>query len=218
MKNPKSSVPFIILLTLIALVTAQVCRSQPLPENLVQITGPPPIGGIYWPMSLTNSPPSPFDPFPELDLYTDGTGNYYYDDRGVDLSALLAVMAGLQSQSGAGVMSADYTQGPPAPGGSNGGNGSGGTVSFVIPTYTLTCECDDWTNFWLVISNTATAAQVGISNTVPGAVYDILTNDDLSTTNWGVYERLVATSCVGTWASPFSFTNASYIFFGARLT
>jgi outer membrane protein assembly factor BamB len=105
--------------------------------------------------------------------------------------------------------------GPPSPGGS-GGSGGGATTSFVIPSYTVTSNCVDWTNFWLVISNTGTAAQVGIESTLSGISYNLLTNNDLSTTNWGLYQTLTATSSL-TWATPFSFADSTNLFFKGQV-
>jgi hypothetical protein len=130
-------------------------------------------------------PPIPCDPFPELPLYTDGTGNYYYDDRGFDYSAYRA-----------GRMTADET--PPVPSPGDGGSGSETySGSFYFPTYTITTNCDEYTNFWLTITNIGSGqGQVSILSTLPGRVYAILTNSDLTTTNWGVWQILLATNSV----------------------
>jgi len=122
------------------------------------LVSPVPAQGVFFSMQR-RSPPSPVDPFPNLDLYTENlsSGAYFYDDRGVDYSSW---------RTSGGLSAADLT-GPPVPGGTN-GSGSGspsGTPSVAPPTFTFTDDCHDWKNFWLVISNTGTAALVGIAST-----------------------------------------------------
>jgi hypothetical protein len=130
-------------------------------------------------------PPIPCDPFPDLPLYTDGTGNYYYDDRGFDYSAYRA-----------GRMTADET--PPVPSPGDGGSGSETySGSFYFPTYTITTDLEDYTNFWLTIMNNGSGqAQVSIISTLAGYTYAILTNSDLTSSNWNIWQVLVASNSI----------------------
>ena len=194
---------------LLASRTVYQARSEPATTNLVAVSAMP-TTGTFWSMQLTNRPPFPCNPFPNLPLYTDGTpGNYYYDDLGIDYSALWAAINPASAGPGGGVVTAD--DGLPWPGG-----GGSGSTSVVLPSYTITSNCQNWTNFFLVISNTGNAALVGIESTLAGTTYNLQTNSDLSTTNWGVYETLYATSSI-TWANPLSFTASSNMFFRARI-
>ena len=80
----------------------------------------------------------------------------------------------------------------------------------------MTYDCNDWTNFWLGLTNTGTASVLSIESTLPGTTYLLLTNTELNTTNWGIFRTLVATSSV-TWAYSFSSTNWSNMFFRAKV-
>src|SRR3990172_4306019 len=62
-----------------AVVTMPVEVSPPAPETL---------SGTYWSAQLTNWPPWPYLPFPELPVYVVGDGSFVFDDREVDYVAL----------------------------------------------------------------------------------------------------------------------------------
>src|ERR1700677_2911832 len=109
-----------ITVMLTAIAVASVCQAQSEPEtaNTVVVSSMP-TEGTFWSMQLTNYPPFPFDPLPELPLYTDGTpGNYFFDDLEVDYSALSsdrAAIWGRSSGTSQSMMTEDDT--PPSPGG-----------------------------------------------------------------------------------------------------
>jgi hypothetical protein len=66
---------------------------------------------------------------------------------------------------------------------------------YSLPSYTVTTNYAQYTNFWLTMSNAPSTPSVGIVNigsTLPGLIYEILTNSNPATTNWGVWTNLVA--------------------------
>ena len=117
----KTSVLITVILTAILNASTPVCRAQDQTEtaNLVAVSTVP-ASGTFWSMQLTNFPPLPFDPLPDLPLYTDGQF-YFYDDRSVSYPADWSPFPVVAS-SGSGGMAMD--DGPPSPGGF--GTGSGG--------------------------------------------------------------------------------------------
>jgi outer membrane protein assembly factor BamB len=155
-------------------------------------------------------PPSPFDPLPDLPLYTPDGVNFFYDDRDFDYATY---SANLTANAGGREFEADDS-GPPSPGGSGGGSST--------PPFISQPDYDDATcpgNFWLVISNSPNTGQVfvGITNTVPGVVYNLLTNANLANSNgWQLQQSLTATSSI-TWAAPTTITGTSNLFFTAQI-
>jgi hypothetical protein len=107
--------------------------------------------------------------------------------------------------------------GVPVPGG--GGdfstNGGGSAPEFVIPTYSCSTNYATCTNFWLAITNSPTQAFVSIDSTLSNLSYQIWTNADLSTTNWGLWKTLLATNSI-TVASPLNL-NSNALFFEGML-
>jgi hypothetical protein len=87
---PNTVTQFIVLLTASLVASTAACRAQSEPDTAnVVVVSSMPTSGAFWSMQLTNDPPFPIDPFPDLPLYTDGTpGNYFYDDLSIDYSAL----------------------------------------------------------------------------------------------------------------------------------
>jgi outer membrane protein assembly factor BamB len=166
-------------------------------------------------MQLTNFPPWPFNPFPDLPLYTDGSGNYYYDDRSVDYAALWSAGAASSSVIVSGGMA--QVQGPPAPGGGSGGSGGGATVivSFTPPASGY-FPCQTWTNFWLEFQASADVLNITISNTLAGMSYILLAKTNLNDPEWVPIQTLTATGPT-TAASPVSM-GTNQLFFAAALT
>jgi hypothetical protein len=77
-----------------------------------------PTNGVFWSMD-GKFPPSPFDPFPQLFLYTDGSpGNYWFDDRDFDYQTYWEQMSSERTtaQGGARAMDAPAL---PGDGGTN---------------------------------------------------------------------------------------------------
>jgi len=156
--------PITVLLTAFLIPPATLCRAQSEPEtaSLAAVSAMP-ASGCFWSLQLTNFPPWPFNPFPDLPLFTDGSGNFYYDDRSVDYAALWSAGAASSSVIVSGGMA--QVQGPPAPGGGSGGSGGGATVivSFTPPASGY-FPCQTWTNFWLEIQASANVLDITISH------------------------------------------------------
>ncbi len=173
-----------------------------------------PTTGIFCSMS-GKFPPGPFNPFPQLNLYTDGTpGCYYYDDSDFDYAAYWAEA----SRSGSGGMTMD---GPPAPpggfGGTNGSSGGGTPESppFIPPTNGYV-PCETWTNFWLEISRSSNVIEITISNTLPGMSYQLREKTNLTQSSWTFIQTLTATGT--TVATNVNAGTNATLFFAASLT
>ncbi len=184
----KTSVLITVILTAILNASTPVCRAQDQTEtaNLVAVSTVP-ASGTFWSMQLTNFPPLPFDPLPDLPLYTDGQF-YFYDDRSVSYPADWSPFPVVAS-SGSGGMAMD--DGPPSPGGfgtgSGGGSGGGGTAPFITftPPGSGYTNCETWTNFWLEIANSSNTIQITISNTLAGMSYNLLETTNLNNPGLG---------------------------------
>jgi hypothetical protein len=167
----------VLILALLGLFRAHAQTESATTSAPVIVVAAMPTEGTFFSLS-GYYPPSPFDPFPQLPLYAleSTNGIYYYDDTGDDASTL----------QGGGAVHPEIS-GPPSP--TNGPGTDGFQAPPYIPplSYTLTTNCEDWTNHRLVISNTGTAAQVSIESTLPGTYYHVLTNNELNGTNWGIY-------------------------------
>ena len=163
----------------VLLAALMACRPASAQE-LTLVTNPPTRGTFY---SLTLlQPPFPFNPFPELAVYSTGTGAYVYDDSQVDYVALRAEQnASLFSVSGFGEggMQMMSLESPPAPGGGGGGSGgSGGITSappYSVAGLKLTIP---------VLVNTNTYIYTTIFDHNPALVYDIYARTNLNSTDW----------------------------------
>jgi hypothetical protein len=173
--------------------------------TLTEVTSTP-TNGMF--ISLENTfPPSPFDPFPDLPLYTDGEGNYYYSNPdGPHWNG--------RHRFHGGRVTADES--PPDPVGLSGSGSTPATVTNPpLPNFVMTSNYNDYRNFYLAITNDATNAYVSVMNTLPGFGYTVLTNYDLTTTNWGVFYTFSATNYVSPCPSvPLA---GSQLFFNAKL-
>jgi hypothetical protein len=118
-------------------------------------------------MSLqTNFPPLPFDPFPQLPLYLDGsTGNYYYDTTDFDLRAYFAQVSGNANNG----ESKDDLPAPPGGWGTNSGGSS--SNSFV---YTF-----DTNGLWLELTNVSGEMALGNLHNATNQVYALWSTTDL---------------------------------------
>ncbi|MGP8237704.1 MAG: IgGFc-binding protein [Limisphaerales bacterium] len=67
------------------------------------------------------------DPYPSLPLFTDGNGNYFYNDLDLDYATLWSAVPPPNQTGGLLVGGAMLAGGPPPPGGTNSGSGGGGT-------------------------------------------------------------------------------------------
>jgi len=112
--------------------------------------------------------------------------------------------------------------GPPAPPGGSGTNGSGSNgPPYMIsnPTYSVTTNYQNYSNFWMTVTlaNTNTAAAVSLNSTLRSLTYIIETNSSLaSPSGWGAWQRLVASNSV-TPAPLLSLVSNAPLFFRASL-
>jgi hypothetical protein len=198
-------------LTVFLVVSLAMSRAQAQSEiatpwgTLTEVASMPTNGTFY---SIENVfPPSPFDPFPDLPLYTDGEGNFYYSNPdGHHWSG--------RHGSHGGRVTPDYS--PPDPGGLGGSGSTGfGVTNPPLPNFTITSNYNDYTNFFLSITNDTTNAYVSVMNTLPGFGYTVLTNYDLTTTNWGVFYTFTATNYITPCPAVAMDTNS--LFFNAKL-
>ena len=110
-----------------AVLRAQTAELQLVPSNVVPQTA------TFASIQLTNSPPLPFNPYPQFDVYllNDASGWYWVDDRAVDYAALRQ-----QRQMNRALRSMEIQYGldspddsPPDPGGWGGSGGDEGDSS-----------------------------------------------------------------------------------------
>jgi hypothetical protein len=109
-------------------------HAQSGPGNLIPVTSLPGAGGSYWSLQKTNWPPFPADPYPTLPLFTDGNGNYFYNDLDLDYTALWSAVGQPNQTGGLIVGGAMLAGGVPQPGGTNSGSGGAGT-NMPLPKY-----------------------------------------------------------------------------------
>jgi hypothetical protein len=84
-------------------------------------------------------------------------------------------------------------------GGTNSSDGGGITnYGYTLPNYTITTNYANYTNIWLTASNNSTNTLVTIESTLSNLTYEILTNGNLATTNWGVWQTLTASNSATT--------------------
>ncbi|MGA2751808.1 MAG: PQQ-binding-like beta-propeller repeat protein, partial [Verrucomicrobiota bacterium] len=216
--SPQTSALVSLLLTAFFIGAASPVRAQDqaIPDNLVQVTTVP-ATGTFWSMQLTNFPPLPFDPLPQLPLYTADGQSYFYDDRNVLYPPDWSPFPAAAATASTGVIQSDDVPAPP--GGTNGGGGSGGGPMFVTfnPPGGGYTNCETYTNFWLKISQASDTIQIVISNTLPGMSYLLLEKTNLLNPYWTAVQELTATGSTTTATNISAGTNAT-LFFTAMLT
>ena len=118
--------------------------------------------------------------------------------------------------SSSGFHSADdgVPQIPGDPGTNSGGGIGSDGVTNLLQTYVITTNYQNYTNFWLSVTNSPASALVSVMSTLPALTYEILTNSNLASTNWGVWKTLTASSSV-TPAPPLALGSNSLFFKGA---
>jgi alpha-tubulin suppressor-like RCC1 family protein len=105
---------------------------------------------------------------------------------------------------------------PSLPGGGSTNSSDGGGITnygYTLPNYTITTNYANYTNFWLAVTNSQTQVFVSVVSTLPGLTYEILTNADLATTNWGVCQTLLASNSI-TSALPTDISSSTLFFHG----
>jgi hypothetical protein len=101
-------------------------------------------------------------------------------------------------------------------GGTNSSDGGGITnYGYTLPNYTITTNYANYTNFWLVITNYSDGVVVTIESTLSNLTYAILTNGNLATTNWGIWQILTASNSFT--AAPPLVIGSNELFFTAAL-
>ncbi len=169
------------------MLRAQTAQFQLMPSNAV-----PPVGTFYS-IQLSNYPPLPFDPFPQLDVYalSGAPGRYWYDDRGIDYAALrqqqqiASALSSMDSQSWL-----DSPDGPPplpGGGGTNGGGGGGG-AGFQGQVFTTN-------DLWLQVVGTTNGTTALVINTPwnePDGSYDLFATTNLAPGAWQWVMRTAA--------------------------
>lgn len=169
---------------------AQTVELQFVPSNAV------PLVGTFYSIQLSNVPPLPFNPFPQLDVYSlsDAPGRYWVDDLAVDYVAMReqaemeSALRDLESQSGLNSLRGP----PPIPGGGGGGGGVGGGG---YPYYALTTN-----DLWLEVAGTTNAmTSNGTAYLVihtpwsePEGVYDVFATTNLAPSAWQWVMRTTA--------------------------
>ena len=142
----------------------------------------PPAGNFYS-AQLTNSPPLPFNPFPDLPLYSLGDNSYAYDDRDFDYVAMEQERQTLRLLHRAAALSLSLESGVPAPPG-DGGSGEDPGSGSPPPAYDYPQG-----SLWLEITAvTNDAAYLTLHGTELDAYYQIQSKTDLTGAGW-VLER-----------------------------
>jgi len=119
---------------------------------------------MFWSLQLTNYPPFPVNPFPELPVYALGNDNYLYDDSQVDYVQL--------QQEAELLAAAEQALGISAGAESSGGGGTCGLLMSSCGGYLLP-PVYQVTNVLLTLANTGT-----------NEVYDLFTVSNLNLTDW----------------------------------
>jgi hypothetical protein len=169
-----------------------------------------PTNGFFWSMS-GHFPPCPFDPFPQLPLYTDGTlGNYWFDDRDFDYQAYWSQVSAEANTSRNGGMAMDDAPALPDDGGGTNSSGGGDFSSEAsFPTNGLCMQITGITND--IVSLTI--------NNATDMVYEIFSCISLtnSLTNWNIEQAVWPVT--NQTSTPFTVQvqdRTNSLFFGAR--
>lgn len=196
---------------------------DPIPEKTVPLFTFDPLApaGTYW-MLQTDTPPWPFDPFPELMIFPLGGNAWLVDDRSVDYPALNAAIAaqvqarkpGLSTTSSGSQMMTLDSDPPPPPGGGGGDGGTNEPPSYdPPPPYNYPSNA-----LWLEITGVSNnVAHLTIHGTEPDVVYEILSKVELTNGAWaaeGTVLGVPETNCTPATVALGSHTNT--LFFWAR--
>ena len=115
----------------------------------------------------------------------------------------------------------DVRSQPMPPGDGGGSTNSGGTNApgpvnnYPVPSYVITTNYSDYTNFWLQGQTTnGQQAVVSIMSSLPGITYEILTNSTLASTGWEVWQGDLLASNSITPAPPINLSSNPLFFLG----
>ena len=171
----------------------------------------PPQGGTYWSLQLTNCPPWPANPLPELPVYSWGNA-YIFNDLDVDWIAvreqglsLFGTKTGSKKEQGFAVAMAD---GAPSPPGEGGGGGEGWTnSSYAAYDYSTN-------DLWLEIFNGTNDAPITLHNTTQGVRYQLLSRPDVGRPPWLIEQTLFGATGTNT-LTTVPFNERPILFFWA---
>ena len=135
--------------------------------------------GTFYSAQFPSWPPLPGN-LNQLPVWNLGDSIYLLSDEDFDYNppVVFAPQMATSKSGGVGMMTMDASI-PPVPGGGSGTNSfsSNGSPSPVV---------NYGTNLWIAQFNMATNTLLGIaSNTLSGVTYEVQTNSNLATTNWG---------------------------------
>ena len=134
----------------------------------------PPVRGSFFSLKKSAQPPLPFQPFPELNLYSWAEGMYFFDD--LELSYDAPLLKGPMMM---------LSEAPPSPGGEGGGGGGTNEVG----NFSIIHSTND---LWLEITGlTNTTGYFLIHTPETNGIYDLFSTTNLSPlvaglnlTNW----------------------------------
>jgi len=98
-----------------------------------------------------------------------------------------------------------------------GGSGADYWTAPPTPTNSVNTNYANYTNFWVIASNSPTQVYVSVVNTLSNIAYEVLTNDNLASTNWGVWQAFVASNAV-TPMPPLNLTSNALFFRGVMIS
>jgi len=98
-----------------------------------------------------------------------------------------------------------------------GGGGADYWIAPPTPTNSVNTNYANYANFWLIGSNSPTQVYVSVVNTLSNIAYEVLTNDNLASTNWGVWQAFVASNAV-TPMPPLNLTSNALFFRGVMIS
>ncbi len=157
--------PFLTLLraTIVALPACILAHRAPAQQ--LQRVYVPPLAGPFYSIQKTNQPPLPFNPFPDLQVYSWGE-IFFFDDSAVDYDAI-------ESAFSSGSMSLTSVVFPPVPGP---GGGSGNVNSTNVgPAYSWASN-----DLWLEITGMTNTTGWFIIHTPTNSPYDLFHTTNLT--------------------------------------
>ena len=151
-----------LLRAMIVVSPAFILANRTQAQQLMRVDVPPP-GGPFYSIQKTNQPPLPFNPFPELEIYSWGE-IFFFDDSQVDYEASMNLMS---------------VDPPPMPG--PGGGGGGSSSNNVPPAY-------GWgsNDLWLEITGMTNTTGWFIIHTPTNSPYDLFHTTNLTVSVGGL--------------------------------
>lgn len=185
--SPQNALPSRPLEEIVAAARAEAAREPVMEKRIPWFThNPATPPGNYW-MLQHDTPPLPFDPFPELMVYPLGGDSWLVDDRSVDYPALNLWLAAearaqklaLRGQSADGSPKTLESDSPPPPPGEGGGTNDPPPYD-PPPTYSYPTSA-----LWLEITAVTNGlAHLTIHGTTPDLVYEVMSRQEVATGPW----------------------------------